>query len=103
MDDSFSFGALCFCRPDAAAGTDYKQLACINLKQYNIMKKLFLVMGVIALMASLNSCTKTCTCKSYVNGELVGTTTAEAKGNCSKLDVKQEVMGMTNETKCENE
>ena len=55
------------------------------------------------MLASLNSCTKTCTCKSYMNGELVGTTTAEAKGNCSKLDVKQEVMGMVNETKCENE
>ena len=67
------------------------------------MKKLFLVMGVIAMLASLNSCTKTCTCKSYINGELISTTTAETKGNCSKLDVKQEAYGMTNETKCENE
>ncbi len=67
------------------------------------MKKLFLALGVVAMLASLSSCSKTCTCKTYMNGELMGTTTAEAKGNCSKLDVKQEVMGVVNETKCENE
>ena len=67
------------------------------------MKKFFLAMGVIAMMASLSSCSKTCTCKSYVGGELVGTTTAETKGKCSELNVKQEMMGIVNETKCEAE
>ena len=39
----------------------------------------------------------------YMNGELMQTTTVEGKGKCSDLNVKQEVMGMVNETKCENE
>ena len=67
------------------------------------MKKLFLALGVIAMLASFSSCNKTCTCKQYVNGELLQTTSVEGKGKCSDLNVKQETMGMVQETKCENE
>jgi hypothetical protein len=72
-------------------------------KTYLNMKKLFLAMGVVAMLAGLSSCSKNCVCKQYMNGELMQTTTVEGKGKCSDLNVKQEVMGMVNETKCENE
>lgn len=75
----------------------------LNKKTYLNMKKLFLAMGVVAMLAGLSSCSKNCVCKQYMNGELMQTTTVEGKGKCSDLNVKQEVMGMVNETKCENE
>ena len=67
------------------------------------MKKLFLALGVIAMLASLSSCNKTCTCKQYMDGVLVQTTSVEGKGKCSDLNVRQETMGIVQETKCENE
>lgn len=66
------------------------------------MKKFFLAMGIIAMMAAFNSCNKSCVCKQYMGGELVSTTTVEGK-KCSDLNVKQTVMGVTQETKCEAE
>lgn len=37
------------------------------------MKKVMLTLAVVAFVASLASCSKTCTCKSYMNGQLVQT------------------------------
>lgn len=37
------------------------------------MKKVFLTLAVVAFVASLASCNKTCTCATWVNGSQVGT------------------------------
>ena len=67
------------------------------------MKKLFLAMGVVAMVAMFSSCSKTCTCKQTLNGEVMNTTTMETKGKCSDLNVTSTSMGMTQKTECENE
>ena len=67
------------------------------------MKKVLLSVAAVALLVSFASCSKTCKCTQKVDGQVVTTTTMETKGNCSKLNVKQTVMGMTQETTCENE
>ena len=72
-------------------------------KTYLNMKKLFLAMGVVAMLAGLSSCSKTCTCKQSVGGQVMQTVTMETKGKCSDLNTTQTVMGMTQKTECENE
>ena len=67
------------------------------------MKKAFLAIGVIALLATFSSCNKTCTCKQSVDGVVVNTVTMETKGKCSDLNVTQSTMGMTQKTECESE
>lgn len=75
----------------------------LNKKTYLNMKKLFLAMGVVAMLAGLSSCSKTCTCKQSVGGQVMQTVTMETKGKCSDLNTTQTVMGMTQKTECENE
>lgn len=36
------------------------------------MKKLFLALAVVAFMASFSSCTKMCTCTTYLAGQATG-------------------------------
>ena len=53
------------------------------------MKKVILSLAVVAFVASLASCTKTCTCKSYMNGQLVETNPEVELGdykNCSDMN-----------------
>ena len=54
------------------------------------MKKVILSLAVVAFVASLASCTKTCTCKSYMNGQLVETNPEVELGDydkCSDMNV----------------
>ena len=67
------------------------------------MKKLFLALGVVAMLASLSSCSKNCVCKQSVDGVVVNTVTMETKGKCSDLNTTATTMGMTQKTECENE
>ena len=63
------------------------------------MKKVLIVVAVIAMVACLGSCKKKCNCVTTMNGEVVQTTTMEAT-NCAKLNVTQNMGGMTQEVKC---
>lgn len=65
------------------------------------MKKLVLILAVVAALVSFNACTKTCTCTTYVDGEKMGTAEGEVKGKCSELNTSSEVMGIKTEVKCE--
>ncbi|MBP9991320.1 MAG: hypothetical protein KBT45_07860 [Bacteroidales bacterium] len=73
------------------------------------MKKIFIAIGVVAVLASFASCSKTCSCKETITyedmsgdwsemGDLGGsaTFTQETKGKCSKLNVEshQSMCGM---------
>ena len=68
-------------------------------KTHFIMKKVLTVVAVIAMVACLGSCKKKCNCVTTMNGEVVQTTTMEAT-NCAKLNVTQNMGGMTQEVKC---
>lgn len=53
------------------------------------MKKVMLSLAVVALVAAMASCSKTCTCKSYMNGQLVETNPEVELGdykNCSDMN-----------------
>ena len=53
------------------------------------MKKAMLSLAVVALVAAMASCSKTCTCKSYINGQLVETNPEVELGdykNCSDMN-----------------
>ncbi|MBR3939285.1 MAG: hypothetical protein IKJ67_04860 [Bacteroidales bacterium] len=53
------------------------------------MKKAMLSLAVVALVAAMASCSKTCTCKSYMNGQLVETNPEVELGdykNCSDMN-----------------
>ena len=67
------------------------------------MKKLVLVIGIVAMVLSFCSCSKNCVCKQYVDGQMINTVTTEGKGKCSDMNVTQTTMGMTQKTECENE
>jgi hypothetical protein len=67
------------------------------------MKKVFLAFGILAVLVAFSSCSKTCTCKQSIGGQVMNTTTMETKGKCSDLNFTQTTMGMTQKTECENE
>ena len=53
------------------------------------MKKVMLSLAVVDLVAAMASCSKTCTCKSYMNGQLVETNPEVELGdykNCSDMN-----------------
>lgn len=66
------------------------------------MKKVLLALAVVAMAASFSSCKKDCKCTTYTNGVEVGSVTEKTK-NCSDLESKTEMMGVTTEVKCEAE
>jgi len=45
------------------------------------MKKLFVVLGVVAIAFAFTSCKKTCECTTYLLGEVVASTEYEIKGS----------------------
>lgn len=65
------------------------------------MKKVMLTLAVVAFVASLASCSKTCTCTTTTPGMPDTTVETEHKGDCSELNTSVSQMGMTIETKCE--
>ena len=67
------------------------------------MKKVFLSIGVVAMLVSFASCSKNCTCKQSVDGVVMNTVTMETKGKCSSLNTTATTMGMTQKTECVDE
>lgn len=74
------------------------------------MKKIFIVMGVVAFLASFASCNKTCNCTETItyedvsgewggmgNGGGTASFTQKTKGKCSELNAesRQTMSGMT--------
>ena len=45
------------------------------------MKKLFVVLGVVAIAFAFTSCKKTCECTTYLLGEVVASNEYEVKGS----------------------
>ena len=61
------------------------------------MKKLMLTLSVVAFVASLASCTKTCNCATYVGGlatEAEEVELAEGAKNCSEMNTGASVGGV---------
>ena len=68
------------------------------------MKKVFLTLAVVAFVASLASCDKTCTCKSYVAGVSATSEVELAEldvDKCSDVNTVVEVAGIKSGTECE--
>lgn len=70
------------------------------------MKKVVLSLAVIATVACLASCSKTCTCKSTLNGTVIETKTGVEKGDykkCADMNKSETIMGQTAAFECEAE
>jgi hypothetical protein len=78
------------------------KLILIKIK-FKIMKKLFVVLAVVAFVIGAVSCEKKCECvaKSSLTGALDVTTEATIKkGKCSDLDQEVTTLGVTVKTTC---
>ena len=65
------------------------------------MKKVMLTLAVVAFVAAMASCSKTCTCTTTAPGVPDTTVETEHKGDCSELNSSVSQGGITMETKCE--
>lgn len=71
------------------------------------MKKIVLALAVIATVACFSSCTKMCTCKTYVFGNVQENLTEEIELNtekfskCSEMNTVVTVAGIKNGVECE--
>lgn len=70
------------------------------------MKKVFLALAVIATVACLSSCKKTCTCTTYAAGAVVTTTEVslenyEGVKKCSELPLNNYSTALETGIKCE--
>lgn len=65
------------------------------------MKKLFLSLAVVGMMAVVTtSCTKECTCTTYMDGVKQTSATGEAK-KCADLNEEYDQGGVTYKIECE--
>ncbi len=75
------------------------------------MKKVLIAMAVVAMAASFASCNKTCTCSTYVNGEIVENLTVndidisdnDQIKKCSDMNTSVTLLGNTTEVKCKTQ
>lgn len=70
------------------------------------MKKVVLSLAVIATVACLASCSKTCTCTTTANGKVVATETGIDKGEnskCSDMNKSVTYIGVSAAYECEAE
>ena len=73
------------------------------------MKKVFLALAAIAIIATVSSCNKTCTCTTYVNGNEVSTvddidiSENDHIKKCSDMNSSVELLGQTSEVKCKSQ
>lgn len=67
------------------------------------MKKVFLTLAVVAFVASLASCSKTCTCTTYAPGvpDVVVEDVDPQGGKCSDMNTVMEVAGEKMGVECE--
>ena len=65
------------------------------------MKKVFLTLAVVAFVASLASCKKTCTCVTETNGVEEMVVEMEAIGGCAEMNTSMTIGDMTTTTTCE--
>lgn len=71
------------------------------------MKKIVLALAVIATVACVSSCTKMCTCRTYVLGNVQESLTKEVEldtehfKKCSDMNTVVTVAGIKNGTECE--
>ena len=66
------------------------------------MKKVFVIIACVALIGSFTSCSKKCTCKTYVGGAVSATTEVEPDNGkkCSDYNTVAEVNGMKAGVEC---
>ena len=67
------------------------------------MKKVMLTLAVVAFVASLASCSKTCTCTTYAPGmpDVVEEDVDPGEGKCSDMNTVIEVAGMKTGVECQ--
>lgn len=65
------------------------------------MKKVILTLAVVAFVACLASCKKTCTCTTTTNGVEEMVVEMEAIGGCADMNTSMTVGDMTTTTTCE--
>lgn len=58
------------------------------------MKKVVLTLGVVAFVAAMTSCSKTCTCKTYVGGQVTTTTEDVELGNYDNCEAMNTVVDL---------
>lgn len=69
------------------------------------MKKVVLALASVAMLACMASCSKTCTCTTYLNGEKKGTTEIEKENlkegqKCSDLNTVVVINDKKNGIEC---
>ena len=72
------------------------------------MKKVLIAMAALAMVSAFASCSKTCTCSTYVNGDIVENLTVEnidisdsdKYKKCSDMNSSVTLLGQTTEVKC---
>ena len=66
------------------------------------MKKVFLTLAAIAVVACLSSCKKTCNCTTYAAGEVVQTSEVNppSSGKCSDMNTVVEILGSKTGLEC---